>query len=145
MKINSGVPSSGLPCALSKPADESKSPAFADVLAKTISANQPEPISAAMPAAAVMRPLAAHPDELCQSTERVLDAMERYQNMLGNDDLTLRAVAPAICELRRAADDLALWTQRVPVDHPVSQIAQQTLLTAAKEIARFDEGVYVDD
>jgi hypothetical protein len=145
MKIHSGDPLSGFPRVQPKAADEPKSPAFSDVLEKTFASKPPVQVSAACPAAAVMHPMAVDLTELHSNTERFLDAMERYQSLLGDERVSLREVEPALNELRKAVDRLGPMSEAMTVDHPAWQIARGVVLTAAKEIARFERGDYVPD
>jgi hypothetical protein len=146
MKIHSGDPLSSVPRPVSKTSGASKSPAFADVLTQRLSSKQPERAAPLMPMAPIMRPIPTNDSaQLYQTTERVLDAMERYQYLIGNGGVTLRAVEPAVGELRMAIDALTPLMETISADHPALGVARQTLLTAAKEIARFNQGEYVDD
>ena len=145
MKIHSGDPLSGFQRVQPKAVDEPKSPAFSDVLEKTFGSKQPVQASAVCPAAAVMRPMPVDLTELHRNTERVLDAMERYQSLLGDGRMSLREVEPSLNELRKAVDDLAPMSEAMSVDHPAWQIARGAVITAVKEIARFERGEYEGD
>jgi hypothetical protein len=146
MKIQSGEPLPGLARVPPKTAGGSKTGSFNDMLAKTLGAKHPAQVPAASLAAAVVRPIASAPlsVELYRTTERVLEALERYRCALGDTRATLKDVEPSVQALKKAATDLAPLVE-ADSDHPAWQTALRTLLTAVKEIARFDRGAYVDD
>lgn len=128
-----------------RPRTNSQGPDFADVLKET-SAAESAPKSAhvsAMPP--VMRPMPVDAQqEIYRSTERALDVLERYQQLLADPKADLRSIDPAVAQMKGVVDKLSPMVSRNGVDGTIKQIAQETLLTVSKEIARYDSGMYVD-
>jgi hypothetical protein len=145
MKIHPGQRSPGMSQAVSKSKSDARSASFADVLAQASQTPRTEQPAAASPAAPILRPATAAPGELYQTTQRALDAMERYQHLLADGGVNLRTVEPAVRALEHEIAGLGPLMEATPEDHPVLQVARQTLVTAAKEIARFDRGDYIGD
>lgn len=148
MKIHSG---DCLPPGVQQAAPKPKaSPAesFVDVLQQAYMAPHAERSTAAVPAAPIVRPLPAgvpYGDGLFQSAERTLNALDRYQQLLGHAGVSLRTLEPAVREIQNQVGRLEPITEGLPEDHPLRQIACQTIVAAAREIARYSRGDYVDD
>jgi hypothetical protein len=79
----------------------------------------------------------------CQGAERILNALERYQHLLADTRANLRAVEPAIQMVRQEVERLVPLLAGLPEDDPLKTIMGEVLMTAAKEIARFENGEYV--
>lgn len=146
MKINPGEKlQQSMPSPLLRAKTAPKSSAFAEVLQKTVEPN-PSANQVVQPAMqSVMRPiLTAAFDEAYLATDRMLDAMERYQHLLSDTKVGLRTVEPAVQQLKKEVTALTPLLEQIPADNPIKRIAQEALITASKEIARFDGGEYVD-
>ncbi|RJQ83026.1 MAG: hypothetical protein C4519_07570 [Desulfobacteraceae bacterium] len=144
MKIHPGDPLPGIPGSVPKAKDGSRSPAFGEVFTKTLH-SRPEQVSSIVPAAPIRPPIAtSFAGHLYGTTERALDAMERYQRLLGSAGVDLSTVEPAVQELENEIAALEPLMDGVPADDPVLPITRQTLRTAAREIARFYRGDYGD-
>lgn len=130
---------------LNKPATPGgPSKAFADVLKKSMGTESTAPVAVSSPLHPTIPPLIApSTSEVYQSTARVLDTMERYQGLLSNSNVNLRGVDEAVGALKEEIFTLEPLVDQMPESSPVKAIAQETLMTAAKEIARFDRGTYV--
>lgn len=120
-------------------------PAFADVLKETSAAGAVQKSSNVPAMAPVMRPMPIDASqEMYRSAEYALDVLERYQQLLADPKADLRAIDPAVQQMKRAADKLTPMLSQTGADSSIKQIAQETLLTVSKEIARYDSGAYVD-
>ncbi|KJS30347.1 MAG: hypothetical protein VR64_16765 [Desulfatitalea sp. BRH_c12] len=119
-------------------------PSFANVLEKTFVTPQASPTTRSLVVQSIARPAAlSAATQLFQGTTRTLDAMETYQRLLADGTQSLRAVEPAVRHLQKELADLASLMPTVPDGNPAKEIALQTMVTAATEITRFEEGAYV--
>lgn len=133
-----------------KPATPAKpgQPAFADVLRKAADGGAAAPQKPAAPSPgmriATAPPVAAAaPTQVHAATDRMLAAMERYRNLLGDGRVSLRQLAPALREVEAELHRLEPLAASLPADDPIKQIADHTMVLAGKEIARFMSGAYV--
>ncbi len=119
---------------------------FANVLEKTIGTTAPERIQPKAAIQPVIKPFMEVPVEhLYTHTDRMIDAMEKYQQLLSDSTITLRDVEPAMQQMKNEFRALEGMVDEMPDAHPMKQIASEALLTAAKEIARFEGGAYLPD
>jgi hypothetical protein len=89
-------------------------------------------------------PVISFNDPAYQGVERMLNALERYQHLLGNTQANLRAVEPAVRQVRKEAETLEPLISGMLDSDPLKPIIGEALMTAAKEIARFENGDYVN-
>jgi hypothetical protein len=78
-----------------------------------------------------------------QGVERILNALDRYQHLLADTRASLRAVEPAMQKVRQEVERLEPLLAGLPHDDSLKTIMGEVLMTAAKEIARFENGEYV--
>lgn len=120
-------------------------PSFADVLKETSGAEAAQENSRVSSMPPVMRPLAIDAQqEMYHSTEKALDVLERYQQLLADPKADLRMIDPMVQKMKGVVDKLTPMLNQAGEDSAVKQIAQETLLTVSKEIARYDSGAYID-
>lgn len=121
-------------------------PTFADVLRQTTpTAAGAEKVAGPVATPPVMRPpVAMAPAEVYRSTDRMLDAMEQYQRLLGDPKTDLRGVEPALRRMQATLRDLEPMVKGLHADDPVKAVATRAMVLATKEITRFDGGGYVD-
>jgi hypothetical protein len=74
----------------------------------------------------------------------VLDNLEQYQQMLGDTHTSLRAMETTVNRMKEDADSLESLLAGLPEDDTAKPIMEDTLMLVAKEIARFEQGDYVD-
>jgi hypothetical protein len=74
----------------------------------------------------------------------VLDNLEQYQQMLGDTHTSLRAMKATVNRMKEDADILESLLAGLPEDDTAKPIMHDTLMLVAKEIARFEQGDYVD-
>ncbi|MDA8140285.1 MAG: hypothetical protein M0036_16685 [Desulfobacteraceae bacterium] len=145
MKINSGDKTQQAPLS---PIAKTKSAmvpssSFAEVLKKTTKPETAQAISSPTTIRPVMPPsLMPSASEIYRGTERMLEVMEQYRAQLGDSKTDLRAVEPAVRQMKKEMSSLESVMVRTPESDAMKPIAQQTLLAAAKEIARFESGYY---
>lgn len=138
-KVLHGIPNSGI-----KPKSDPSAVSFADLLA-TAQAASPKQVSASPAIPPVVRPVMTTPsDEVYRSAEKMLDAMARYQHLLADSQASLRAVEPAVRQLQKEVVSLEPLLAEMDDANPLAGIAREVLISASKEIARFEQGVYVD-
>ena len=77
-----------------------------------------------------------------QAMEDFIDALEGYQQQLGDPSNCLRDIAPSVERLEQAQRHLADFAFEEPADSPLGPIMNEGLVTAAMEIQRFRSGVY---
>jgi hypothetical protein len=129
-----------------KSATDAKSSAFANVLEKTLEtpATEKAPLSAAIQP--VLKPSMEVPvHRVYAQTDRMIHAMERYHNLLSDTQANLRAVEPAMHQMKKELATFEPLVNEMPADHPMKQVVTETLMVAAKEIARFEGGAYVPE
>jgi hypothetical protein len=78
------------------------------------------------------------------SAHRMLDAMERYQHFLADWRVNPREMEPAIEQMKMETDLMQSAMEKLPQTSALRDILDETLMLATKEIARFDQGDYVD-
>ena len=124
---------------------QTPSRSFADVLNRTAQANPSDKVFATAPTQQIL-PRIVNPstNEIYSATERVVDAMERYQQLLSDSNADLRTVYPVVQQLKDEVVNLEPLMGQMAEEIPMKQIAREALLVASKEIARFNGGVYVD-
>jgi hypothetical protein len=76
---------------------------------------------------------------------KLLDRLEDYQKMLGDPDMTLKRMQPAVEEMENQAVGTREILAGLPEGHPLRSILQDTIASIDQEIARFNAGDYVDD
>ena len=74
--------------------------------------------------------------------EDFIDALEGYQQQLGDPANCLRDIAPSLARLEQAQRHLADFASGAPADSPLGSIMNEGLVTATMEIQRFQSGVY---
>ena len=74
----------------------------------------------------------------------MLDALERYQHLLGDPNVNLRGLQANINQLKAQIDTLQPMLQNMPREDGLQQLLNETLIVASKEIGRFEKGDYVD-
>ena len=139
-KVLHGIPNGGI-----KPRGDAPAMSFADLLAQTSQAASPKQVSASPSVPPVVRPVMTTPsDEVYRSAEKMLDAMARYQHLLADSQASLRAVEPAVRQLQKEVVSLEPLLAEMDDANPLAGIAREVLISASKEIVRFEQGVYVD-
>lgn len=76
---------------------------------------------------------------------KLLDRLEAYQKMLGDPDVTLKRLQPAVEQMEKQADGSRAVVADLPEGHPLGTIIQETIAGIDQEIARYYSGYYVDD
>ena len=139
-KVLHGIPNSG-----TKPKSSAPATSFADLLSQTAQAASPKQVSVPPTIQPVVRPAMISPsDEVYRSAERMLDTMARYQHLLADSQASLRHVEPTVRQLQKEVASMEPLLADLDEANPITQIAREVLITASKEIARFEEGNYVD-
>ena len=83
-------------------------------------------------------------DAAPQSTEQMLDALTRYQQLLANPAKNLREMEPVVEQMKKEISVLSPLTEQLLEGDQMKQIATDALVLASKEIARFENGDYID-
>jgi|GEM_PF-1395773 len=128
-----------------KPKTEPISTSFSDILNKTAQASTPSQVMASPMIQPMMITPLASPNEVCQRTERMLDAMANYQSLLGNPKTSLREIEPAVAQLKEQSFSLETLLRGIDEKDGVAQVAREAMIIANKEIIRFDGGGYVEE
>jgi hypothetical protein len=123
---------------------ETTATSFADILSKTTRENAPKQVMAPPTVQPIIRPPMATQHGVYAYTERMLDAMENYQRLLGDQRVNLRRIEPAVDQMKREMVSLEPMLQGMDENDPVAQIAREAVLSVNKEIARFETGQYVE-
>ena len=147
MKINSDNNlQPNAPVRKETPAAGAGDSAFSKVLEKTVGTASTESVRPSVSIQPVIKPLMEAPvEQLYAKTDRMINALERYQRQLGNSRVPLREVEPAMRQLKAEAKTLETLAEGLPQTHPMKPIMSETLLTVAKEVARFEGGAYVPE
>ena len=82
--------------------------------------------------------------EALTKVQGMLDALERYQHLLGDPNVNLRGLQANINQLKAQIDTLQPMLQNMPREDGLQQLLNETLIVASKEIGRFEKGDYVD-
>jgi hypothetical protein len=85
-------------------------------------------------------------DEAVQfaTADGLLNALEKYQQLLGDPSADLRAVQPAVDQMKAAAGGAEELINAMPAGHPLHAVMQETMTHISQEIERFDSGYYID-
>lgn len=118
--------------------------AFSKVLEKSV---QTSPEKSAQPSHSIqpsVRPMMEVPMErLYAQTDRMIDALDHYQQLLADNRVSLRGVEPAMQRMKTELKTLEPLAEGLPRSHPMKAVVSETVVTAAAEIARFEGGAYV--
>jgi hypothetical protein len=76
---------------------------------------------------------------------KLLDTLEDYQKLLGDPDVTLKRIQPAVERMQNQAAGTCDLIAGLPETHPMRTILQDTVDGIDQEIARFNAGYYIDD
>lgn len=130
---------------VNKPASTATpSTAFADVLKKSMGTESSHSVAASGAINPIIPPLMApSTSEIYRSTERMLDTMEQYQQLLENSRVNMRGIGAVLGTLKEEISTLAPLVDIMPEGDPIKAIARETLMTAAKEVTRYDGGAYI--
>lgn len=74
----------------------------------------------------------------------LLNALERYQNLLTDPQASLKSIAPAVDDMRTLSKKASPILDDMPEGHPIKSVTREALLEVSKEIERFRAGYYVD-
>lgn len=120
--------------------------AFSRVLENSVKASSAKSAQPALSMQPVIRPMMEVPmEQVYTQTDQMINALDQYQRLLADDRLSLRDVDPAMQQMKRELKTLEPLAETLPPSHPMKAIVSETVLTAAKEIARFEGGAYVPD
>lgn len=130
-----------------KPPKTAKTPhstAFADLLQRQIDTEPTRAPAGVNPVRPVVPPtLRPLPTEVYRSTEHLLDTLESYQKALVTPGSSLKGAGDLVRQLDEEIAALEPMVAQMPEGDGIKQIARDTLLTAAKEVARFNGGAYI--
>jgi hypothetical protein len=85
------------------------------------------------------------PDDMAMgSINCALNHLEHYQQMLGDHRSSLRSMESTVNRMKQDAANLESVLNTLPEDEAAKPIMQETLMLVVKEIARFEQGNYVD-
>jgi hypothetical protein len=93
-------------------------------------------------------PLAANsvPENAAETmADKLLDTLEAYQKMLGDPDVTLKRIQPAVEQMQTQAAGTRELIAGLQEAHPLKTILQDTVDSIDREITRFNAGYYVTD
>ncbi len=118
---------------------------FSDVLGQVTKTSETVAESTLQPIQSINRPdLIFSTEAAPQSTELMLDTLTRYQQLLANPATNLREIEPVVAQMKNEISVLSPLAEQLPEGDQMKQIATDTLVLASKEIARFENGDYVD-
>jgi hypothetical protein len=75
----------------------------------------------------------------------LLNALEDYQKQLNNPEASLRMVEPLVKRMSSLFEETRPVLEKMPEEHPVKSVVQETLVHMSKEIERFKMGYYVGE
>ena len=75
---------------------------------------------------------------------KLLDTLEDYQMLLGDPDVPLKRIQPALEQMQHQAADTREFLYGLPESHPLRSILQDTVDSIDQETVRFNAGYYVD-
>ena len=78
------------------------------------------------------------------AAHKLLDALNAYQQMLGDPEATLKMIQPAVDEMASQASGTLTMLDDMPDESPVKIILRETLTHVTREIDKFNSGFYVD-
>ncbi len=87
-------------------------------------------------------PVSKNPDVI--AADGLLDALEKYQALLGDPDVSLKAVEPSLEKMRSVSESVEPWMAQLPDGDPVKKVIGEALVHISKEIVRFKGGLYID-
>ena len=149
MKIGNIVPAAPMDRSITPSKASPTSSSFDQVFNETLQRQngaQGEPFAILQPSAVMPCDLKTidsdEPLPAVQVMENFIDALEDYQQQLGDSSNSLRDIAPSLERLEKAHRHLAHFASEAPVDSPLGGIMNEGLVTATMEIQRFHSGVY---
>ncbi|MDR2935201.1 MAG: hypothetical protein LBV70_04895 [Candidatus Adiutrix sp.] len=78
-----------------------------------------------------------------QQLERTLDQMDRYAVALGDEDRTLKDIAPLADDLGQEADRLSRLSLKLKESDPLKGLSNEAAVLATVEAMKFKRGDYV--
>jgi hypothetical protein len=128
-----------------KPKPEKAETSFADILSKTARESAPKQVSAPPIIQPILRSPMISMHGVYEGAERVLAALENYQQLLSDQKNSLRNIEPAVDQMKRELGSLEPLLQNMDESDPVAQLAREAVLMVNKEITRFETGEYVEE
>jgi hypothetical protein len=87
----------------------------------------------------------AQGDSEATAAHKLLNTLEKYQNLLGDPMADLKKIAPAVDDMKSITEQAQPIVDKMPEGHPVKTLSQEVLMEMSKEIERFNAGYYVDE
>lgn len=102
-------------------------------------------VQPSMPPSMVMPIGMPQGDSMPTTAHGLLNALEKYQRLLGDPKATLKKIAPTVDDMTSLTRQVQPLVDRMPEGHPVKTLSQEALMEMSKEIERFNAGFYVDE
>ena len=81
---------------------------------------------------------------LVDRIDRLLDVMEAYRRKLGDPGSSLKDIHPLVDKMTVAEEQLTAEMAALPLDDPLRETLDETLVAAHLEVVKFYRGDYVD-
>ncbi len=78
-----------------------------------------------------------------QQLEKTLGKIDSYAQALGDENVSLRELAPLAQDLEKSAKDLANFSKDLPENSPLKDISKETAVLATVEAMKFKRGDYL--
>lgn len=78
-----------------------------------------------------------------EHTERLLDALDEYQQMLASPEFTLRDMAPLVGKMKAGNKILVSAANSLSDGDELKELLNQVLITSSVEIIKFNRGDYI--
>jgi hypothetical protein len=76
--------------------------------------------------------------------QRSIDHLEQYKDMLADPNANLRSMAPTVNKLKKDVNQLGQLMDGMTSEEQIQPLMNDTVELISREIARFEQGEYVD-
>ena len=147
MKINPFDPTQAMPRSASNDSKNGEpSVDFSHVLNKRIdNVSKSQAMVRSQPKSALNPAFFETQDSFQKQTTRLMQSLEQYQSLLGDSRANLRQIEPTVLKMKKQAELSENLLKTMAAESPMKPVLEELLTLTSVEIARFDQGYYMDE
>jgi hypothetical protein len=122
-----------------------QSESFSQVLKETVNEKADDVNQVAAAEMIPSLPISIDSDyQYIESMQRSIDHLEQYKDMLADPNANLRSMAPTVNKLKKDVNQLGQLMDGMTSEEQIQPLMNDTVELISREIARFEQGEYVD-